>query len=320
MSFDSLIAAAQRLSTSVEALAALGAQLQLRQAGLEGSPRVRVLLNEIARAVDPQLLENVDEHQQATALALIQSIFRQALDLLDNPARDLGWSHKDPVILQSQGQVSRLLARGIDAMATQRPELGQMLQGPGVFLDVGTGVGWFAIEAARSWPALRVVGIDPWEPALTLARQNLAQSGIAERVELRLQRVEELEETTTFTLVWLPGPFIAGEIADRALERIYSALVPGGWLVFGFNPLPDGRLEEMLASLRIVRSGGYPWTPREVEEKLEEHGFEQTEVYSPTPPIPAVSASAFSQILFVIGRRPVLSENQLSSTSNKFRS
>ena len=66
MSFDSLMAAAQRLSVSVEALAALGAQLRLQQDGLEGDPRVRALLNEIARAVDPQLLEDVDEHQQAT--------------------------------------------------------------------------------------------------------------------------------------------------------------------------------------------------------------------------------------------------------------
>ena len=212
MGFESLISAAQRLSTSVEALAALGAQLRLQQDGLEGNPRVRALLNDIARAVDPQLLEDVDEHQQATTLALIQTIFRQALDLLENPARDLGWSYKDPVILQSQGQVSRLLVRGIDIMATQRHELGDMLKGPGAFLDVGTGVGWLAIEAARSWPALRVVGIDPWEPALTLARQNLAQSGVAERVELRLQRVEQFEETTTFTVAWLPGPFIAARL------------------------------------------------------------------------------------------------------------
>ena len=318
MSFESLIAAAQRLSTSVEALAALGAQLRLQQDGLEGNPRVRPLLNEIARAVDPQLLEDVDEHQQATTLALIQTIFRQALDLLENPARDLGWSYKDPVILQSQGQVSRLLVRGINIMATQRHELGEMLKRPGAFLDVGTGVGWLAIEAARSWPALRVVGIDPWEPALTLARQNLAQSGVAERVELRSQRVEQFDEATTFTVAWLPGPFIAGEIADRALERVYRALVPGGWLVFGFNPPPHGRLEEALANLRIVRSGGYPWTPREVEEKLQEHGFERIEVYSPAPPIPAVTASPFSRILFVVGRRPLSSE--ISATAPRMTS
>jgi hypothetical protein len=41
-----------------------------------------------------------------------------------------------------------------------------------------------------------------------------------------------------------------------------------------------------------VRSGGHPWSSKEVEEKLRATGFEQIEVYSPAPPI-----------LFVAGRR-----------------
>lgn len=83
---------------------------------------------------------------------------------------------------------------------------------------VGTGVGWLAIEAARSWPALRIVGIDSWAPALTLARKNLAQSSVAERVELRSQRIEHLDDEKIFTLVWLPGPFIAAEIVAVGLD------------------------------------------------------------------------------------------------------
>jgi len=297
MSFESLMAALQGLSVSMETLAALGAELRLQKEGLDADPRVRVLLNEITRAVDPQLLENVDSHQKTAALAVLQTIFRQALDLLENPARAPGWSYQDPDILQAQGQVSRLIVRGVETMAAQRLELSATLRRPGAFLDVGSGAGWLAIEAARSWPALRVVGVDPWEPALTLARKNLAQSGVAERVELRSQRVEELEEKATFSVAWLPGPFIPAEIADRALERLHRALVPGGWLIFGFNPLPPGPLEEALARLRIVRSGGHPWTPKEVEEKLQAHGFEQIEVYSPSSPI-----------LFVVGRQPASSE------------
>ena len=116
-------------------------------------------------AVDPQLLEGVEKHQQAAALALIRTMFRQALDLLESPERKPGWSYQDPEILESQGQISRLVVQWIEAMAAQRPELGKVLRRPGAFLDVGTGVGWLAIEAARCWPALRVVGIDPWEPA-----------------------------------------------------------------------------------------------------------------------------------------------------------
>jgi SAM-dependent methyltransferase len=258
MSFESLMGASQRLSVSVETLAAVGAQLRLQENGLEADPRVRVVLNDVARAIDPQLLEGVEKHQEASVLALIRSMFRQGLDLLENPDRAPGWSYQDPEILQSQGQLSRLAVRWIEAVAAQRPELSEVLRRPGAFLDVGTGVGWIAIEAARTWPALKVVGIDPWEPALRLARKNLGQSGLAERVKFRSQRVERLKETGTFTVAWLPAPFISDEIVDRALERVTCALVPGGWLIFGLYPLPSAPLEQALTRLRILRSGGRP--------------------------------------------------------------
>ncbi|MBV8642368.1 MAG: class I SAM-dependent methyltransferase [Candidatus Eremiobacteraeota bacterium] len=70
----------------------------------------------------------------------------------------------------------------------QLQALNSSLKESGTFLDVGTGVGWLAIEAAQSWPAWRVVGIDSWKPALELAQQKLSQSSVAARVEFRLQR------------------------------------------------------------------------------------------------------------------------------------
>ena len=292
MSFESLMAVSQRLSVSLEALAALGAELRLRREGLGGDPRVRALLHDVVNAVDPVLLGGIDDDREAMVLALIQTIFRQAADLLENPARIPAWSYQDPIILESQGQVSRLIVRGIDALAIHRPELGAMLRCGGAFLDVGTGVGWLAIDVARSWPAMRIVGVDPWEPALALARENLAKSGVAERIELRSQCAEHLDDVATFTLAWVPGPFIGAAIADRALERIHRALAPGGWLIFGINVTPPGPLEEALTALRNVRSGGYSWTPREVEERLRVSDFHKVESFSPGAPI-----------LFVIGRR-----------------
>jgi hypothetical protein len=63
--------------------------------------------------------------------------------------------------------------------------------------------------------------------------------------------------------------------------------------MFGLNAPASGPFEEAVASLRIVCSGGHPWTPKEAEEKLQALRFEQIEVYSPVPPI-----------LFVAARRP----------------
>src|SRR5581483_3834748 len=166
MSVEKLLAASQRLNVSVEALAALGADLRLRTEGLSADPAVSALLAEVAQGIDPAAVEDTPPEGQIAVLGFIRAFFRQALDLLDNPSRPPGWVYDDPVILQVQGQASRLVVRGIEALAVRRPSLRRTLDAPGRFLDIGSGVGWLAIEAARSWPGYRVVGIDPWPPAL----------------------------------------------------------------------------------------------------------------------------------------------------------
>jgi len=293
MSFESFIKKCQTLNWSLEALAALGAELRLRREELNTDSRVASLLREVVHRIEPGLLDGFDSSQELAGLALIQTSFRQAIDLLENPERAPGWNYEDPLILESQGQVSRLIVRGIDTLAASRPALDTTLRQPGALLDIGTGVGWLAIEAARSWPTMRVVGIDSWEPALALARKNLDRSGVAERVEFRSQRVEHLDEENIFTLAWLPGPFLAAEILAVALERVYRALAPGGWLIFGLHVRPPNELAEALTNLRIVRWGGHPWTTTEVEQRLKALKFERIEAVSPSPPI-----------MFVLGQRP----------------
>lgn len=78
-----------------------------------------------------------------------------------------------------------------------------------------------------------------------------------------------------------------------ALERIYRALAPGGWLIIGLYVQPSDKLGQALTNLRIVRSGGYPWTIRELEDRLDALGFDQIEALSASP-----------QITFVLGQRP----------------
>jgi SAM-dependent methyltransferase len=300
MSFEVLMNTSLRLAESAEALAALGAELRLRRDG-RAMPQIRALLQDTVRAIDPRLLDEIGAGHEQAVLGVIQTIFRQALDLLDNPTRPPGWIYEDAVILQSQGDASRLIVRGIEALASQRPELKEALSRPGAFLDIGTGVGRLAIETASSFPALMVVGVDIWEPALELAHRNLANSPVAKRVELRLQAVEELEDEARFTVAWFPGPFIGPDVAARALVRVLRALLPGGWLVFGLQAQASTLLGEALAKLRIVRSGGHPWTRIEVNKQLSAVGFDRLEEFSPTP-----------AILFVVGRR--VGEFGLSST------
>jgi precorrin-6B methylase 2 len=293
MSFETLLAASQRMNASLEALAALGAELRLRREGSEGDPRVRRLLQDVVRSIDPNLLDGLDPNQEAVALGVISAFFRQASDLLNNPTRAPGWTYDDPTVLQAQGQGSRMGVRAIEELAALRPGLHETLRRPGAFLDVGTGVGWLAIEAARCWPALRVVGIDASERALTLARENIAATGMGERIELRAQRVEFLGDIEQFTLAWLPGPFLSPEIVPLALERTRRALRPDGWLVFVLYAPPPDPLGAALTALRTMRGGGHPWPPGEIESQLGALGFEHVETFATGLPI-----------LLVVGKRP----------------
>lgn len=293
MSFDSLMKAAERLSFSMEALAALGAELRLRREGLFAAPRVRQLLQEVVQGIDPKALDGLSADQETTALAIIEGSFRRAIDLLDKPARMPGWSYSDPAVLQAMGLRSRRFVPHIEVLASQHSEVRDALQRPGALLDVGTGTGWLAIEAARAWPTWRVVGIDRHERSLELARANVAASGMEGRVELRRQSVEQLEDVEAFTIAWLPGPFLPPGIVAAALERCRRALLPDGWLVFGLRLPPSEPFGQALNALQIVRDGGYPWTKAEIEERLRALGFTQIESYSSAPPM-----------LHVVGRKP----------------
>jgi precorrin-6B methylase 2 len=292
MSVETFMQQLHALNSSLETLAAIGAELRLRRDGLTGDPRVRSLLQDVVRRIDPTVLDGINPSQTQAALGLIRTTFGQAMDLLENPERGPGWVYQDPVVLDSQGQVSRLIVRCIATAAAQRADLASTLQQPGTFLDVGAGVGWLAIEAAQSWPTLHVVGVDSWQPALDLARKNLARSCVAERVEFRLQRIEELTDEAVFALAWLPAPFIGEEAMMIALERVYRALQPGGWLIVGLYPPPPDELGQILTKLRIVRSGGHPWMATEIDERLRRLGLESIETFWPMPPV-----------LFVLGRR-----------------
>jgi hypothetical protein len=74
----------------VEALAVVGAELRLRQWKLDGDRHVRALLGDVACAINSQLLDGIDADQEAAALAFIQTISRQASELLEDPARAAG--------------------------------------------------------------------------------------------------------------------------------------------------------------------------------------------------------------------------------------
>ena len=162
----------------------------------------------------------------------------------------------------------------------------------GRFIDVGTGVGAMALELAAQCPSAQVVGIDIWEPSLALARANVAASLHAARIEIRAQDVTQLDEPASYTLAWLPAPFLPRPAADTALDRLAAALAPNGHLVVGLYAFPPDRFGAALTALRVVRSGGHVWDVDEMERQLRARNFVDVESWTNPP------------TTFVIGRKP----------------
>jgi len=137
---------------------------------------------------------------------------------------------------------------------------------------------------AQMWPELRVVGIDPWPPALRLAHQNVEKANQGARVELREQGVETLEDEASFDLAWLPIPFIPERAIVPGSKRVLRALRPGGWTVVALGN--DAAMEPTMATvfrLRVALCGGPVWSPGDVERVMREAGFVDVRTL-PSPP------------------------------------
>lgn len=268
--FDQVMGAAMSMTRDVELAAAVVAHVRGPAAGgVHASVADR--LRSLASAALPGL-DDLDEGQRQTVAGVLTSIFRQAADLLEHPEREPGWTFLDPVVLQATGKASMSVAGVLAQIAPRLAGLSERLEAGGAFCDVGTGTGWLAIAAARSWPSASITGIDIFEPALRLAASNLADVGLTNRVTLRQCDVCDLADDE-FDFVWLPGPFLAEDIVSRALSASHRSLRSGGWVAFGIYGGPPDPLAGSLAELRTIRSGGHPWTAAAATERLADAQF-----------------------------------------------
>ena len=260
------------LAASVDALAALAAYLRVKAEGLNVEPAVYESLSGVVAALVTGA-DDLPEAQRQAIIAMARTSVFQASELIDSPDRAPGWSGVDERLLQSIGQVSMGVAEAIRVAGGLHPSLGELLtcEGSG-FVDVGTGAGWLAIAVARMFPGLRVLGIDVLPPALDLARRNAHETGLEDRIDLRLQDAVTLEPESA-DIVWLPMPFLPIGIVPEVIERAIVALRPGGWLLPGTFPGPGHTLPERLMTLRTLRAGGHPWSADELTGQLRNAGL-----------------------------------------------
>jgi precorrin-6B methylase 2 len=217
--------------------------------------------------------------------------------LVDPETRRTSWTYANDRLLSDIGELSRAHAHAITkgvvpALAGLDAKLGAA---GASFLDIGVGVAGTATELARLWPALRVVGLDVWQPSLALARKNVQAAGLSDRIEIREQGAETLTEDQAFELAWMPMNFIPERVLPAALERTFRALRAGGWLI-----VPNITIEHLdgagaaLWRLRMTMFGGPIRAASDVETLVEEKGFTDVKTLPRAPHVP---------ITFTVGRR-----------------
>ena len=295
MSFEDLMAVVGRWLVATEALAAVGAELNLSpvqgaEPGPQPHPDVLRALRAVSAAAGLAGPGDLPEPQRDMVRGLIRMCLRQAQDLLDDPARAPGWTFTDPAILRGWGLGSMVVP---GALAAAAPELADI----GSFLDVGTGVGLLAVAAARVWPRAAITGIDVWPPALGQAADTVQRAGLGDRVTIREQDVTALDDAQAYDCAWVPTFFLTEPALDAALPRLFRSLRPGGWLVLGRMVSPPDPLAEAVTALRTVRGGGTDFDAKSLAAALEGAGCTG---------IRAVPRQGPAPLEYIIGSRPAL--------------
>ncbi len=284
MAIEALRDLVASLSASTTALAVLGAEMQARVSGSAIHPDLRARVDDLLRESGAHAaLDGTSPAELAALVSEIRHFWELDADFLFTPERAPGWTYTAASVLQTGGDVTQGFASVLPRFLPQLEGLGARLEASGAaFLDVGTGVAGLAIAMARRWPALRVVGLDVWGPSLALARKNVAEAGLQERVEIREQPGEELPDEGAFDLAWIPAPFIPQNALGRVVERVHRSLKPGGWVLFA-SAKPGEDLRGAQMRFMVALFGGRPSTQEEVAGLLTQKGLIEVRTL-PGPP------------------------------------
>ncbi|HMD58006.1 MAG TPA: class I SAM-dependent methyltransferase [Solirubrobacteraceae bacterium] len=142
-------------------------------------------------------------------------------------------------------------------------------------LDVGCGWGSFAIHAARKF-GVRVLGITLSEPQAELARERVAQAGVAEQVEIRVADYRQLPRASFDAIASIGMAEHVGESRiDLYAKSLFGLLRPQGLLLnHAIAALdPEHKPLEDVFSTRYVFPDGEPLPLSRVELALERAGF-----------------------------------------------
>jgi trans-aconitate 2-methyltransferase len=185
------------------------------------------------------------------------------------------------------------------------------LSGDEHVLDAGCGSGRITQALAERLPNGRVLAVDQSESMAQAAHERLAQApaGLADRVEIRVADLLDLELIEQVDAVLSTATFHWIGDHDRLFARLHAALLPGGRLLAqcgGEGNISGlrGRAGEVMS--REPYAGAFadfqpPWnyaSPELTRERLLSAGFQTAEAWlEPAPQEPAHAREFLSTIV-----------------------
>lgn len=204
-----------------------------------------------------------------------------------------GWDAYSDDVLLAQGRLSAIGAQMMAANSGMTFDPSTVSDGRAVVLDVGVGVAAAACAMAEAFPESRVVGLDVNARALSLARDLVESKGLQDRIELRLQGVEELQDVEIASMAHMSPPFIPRPAVVAGMSTLFRALRPGGILVLSGLSNPEGN--QAHDRWHAHNTGGTALMIEEAAELATAAGFQA--------PIPMPSRSPGAPLVAVC-RRP----------------
>jgi precorrin-6B methylase 2 len=205
-----------------------------------------------------------------------------------------GWSHADDAIIEAQATLTRHWTTQALPKLKFLPGLVSHLERPGAaLLDVGAGAAGLSITLCRHFPHLTAVALEPAAHPAKLGQAHVRQAELTDRIAIRRQRVEDLNEQMAFDLAFLPQMFLPDAIIERALHRVYCALKPGGWVLVAVLAQDGQSTLSAVNQLKNLLWGGNTRDVPCLKPLLEAAGFD-----------PVIRAPGRKALRMICARRP----------------
>lgn len=202
------------------------------------------------------------------------------------------WSDMTPEFIQAVGDAGQsFYRRMINGVIPQLPDVQSRLDAGCIVLDLACGVCNGPAKMAQAYPNTSFIAVDGDRYTLDLARQNVADRGMAGRFEFIHSPLEDLSLTGRADIAIINISLHEARDIGRVVANAHRALRPGGTFLVSEFPFPE-TLEGCRALPGQIMSGiqffeahiGCQLLPSaRFAELLREAGFQGVNVIDVTP-------------------------------------